>query len=83
MLTLSILSRQKGTVGKTRLVKNFSTTSTQNTPMRQSTKTVYQVAQQVKFLHLQAEVESLLYQLQFMKQQRLAATSYEGGQNHN
>ncbi|MBV8882896.1 MAG: hypothetical protein JO235_02690 [Chroococcidiopsidaceae cyanobacterium CP_BM_RX_35] len=45
--------------------------------MHQSTQTLYQVAQQVKFLHLQAEVESLLQQLQIMKQQRLAATGYE------
>lgn len=51
--------------------------------MRQSTKTLYQVTQQLEFLHLQAEVESLLQQLQFMKQQRLTAASYEGGKNHN
>jgi len=64
MSTSSILSRRKGTVGKT-------------------TKTLYQVTQQLEFLHLQAEVESLLQQLQFMKQQRLTAASYEGGKNHN
>lgn len=33
----------------------------------------YQAAQQVKFLHLEAEVESLLQQLQTLKQQRVAA----------
>ena len=39
--------------------------------MLKSTKSLYQVAQQVKFLHLQAEVESLLQQLQMLKKQRL------------
>jgi hypothetical protein len=39
------------------------------------TKSVYKVDQQEKFLHLQAEVESLLEQLQNLKEQRLTATS--------
>jgi hypothetical protein len=39
------------------------------------TKSVYKVDQQEKFLHLQAEVESLLEQLQSLKEQRLTATS--------
>lgn len=56
--------------------KDFSLNKTHNRYMHQSTP-VYQVAQQVKFLHLQAEVESLLQQLQIMKQQRLAATGYK------
>jgi len=58
-----------------------NTLTTHSMPMLQSTKTLYQVAQQVKFLHLQAEVESLLHQLQFMKQQRLTAAGYEAGEN--
>lgn len=33
-------------------------------------KSVYSVDQQVKFLHLQAEVETLLLRLQTLKQQR-------------
>jgi len=33
-------------------------------------KSQYQIDQQVKFLHLQAEAESLLNQLQAIKQQR-------------
>jgi len=74
----SILFQRERTIGKTLTVKDFSPTSTfQNRHMHQSTQTLYQVAQQVKFLHLQAEVESLLQQLQIMKQQRLAATGYE------
>lgn len=56
--------------------KDFSLNKTHNSYMRQSTP-VYQVDQQVKLLHLQAEVESLLQQLQIMKQQRLAATGYK------
>lgn len=35
----------------------------------------YQVAVQVKYLHLEAEIESLLYQLQNLNKQRLATTS--------
>ncbi len=35
----------------------------------------YQVAVQVKYLHLEAEIESLLYQLQSLNKQRLATTS--------
>lgn len=38
-------------------------------------KPPYQVDQQVKFLHLEAEVDSLLQQLQRLKQQRQATTS--------
>ena len=36
-------------------------------------KNLYQADQQVKFLHLQAEVETLLVQLKALKQQRLTA----------
>ncbi len=43
----------------------------------ESTKSLYQVDQQVKFLHLEAEVESLLQQLQIIKQQRLATSGYK------
>lgn len=40
---------------------------------RRGGKTLYQVDQQVKFLHLEAEVESLWQQLQVLKQQRQAS----------
>ena len=36
-------------------------------------KTLYQTEQQVKFLHLQAEVEFLLQQQQTLRQQKLAS----------
>ncbi|MBW4671567.1 MAG: hypothetical protein KME60_30105 [Cyanomargarita calcarea GSE-NOS-MK-12-04C] len=43
----------------------------------ESSKTCYQTDQQVKLLTLQAEVESLLYQLQNLKQQRIALVANE------
>lgn len=69
----SSLSRRERTLGKAQLVNDVSTTSTHSTRVFQSTKSLYQVAQQLKFLHLQAEVESLLLSLQLLKQQRIAA----------
>ncbi|MHC5613582.1 MAG: hypothetical protein ACYTXA_21940 [Nostoc sp.] len=39
------------------------------------TKSYYQDDQQAKFMHLQAEVESLLQQLENLKHQRLADTN--------
>lgn len=59
-------------VGNAQPVSNISPT-TQHPHLYESKKVPYQVAQQVKFLHLEAEVESLLQQLQTLKQQRIAA----------
>ncbi|AUT01456.1 hypothetical protein CLI64_14230 [Nostoc sp. CENA543] len=50
---------------------------TQSVRVRELTKTCYQGDQQVKFMSLQAEVDSLLLQLQSIKEQRLATTSAE------
>ena len=58
-------------------VSNVSATSTERPRLNESKRSPYEIAQQVKFLHLEAEVESLLQQLQYLKQQRIAATSYE------
>ncbi|GAC1453895.1 MAG: hypothetical protein NVS2B14_11580 [Chamaesiphon sp.] len=41
-----------------------------NTRILELTKSVYHAKERVKFMHLQAEVESLLQQLQTIKQQR-------------
>lgn len=41
-------------------------------------KSLYQTDQQVKYLHLQAEVESMLQQQQILKQQRLASAIVDG-----
>jgi hypothetical protein len=38
-------------------------------------KSLYQADHQVKYLHLQAEVESLLQQQRILKQQRLASVT--------
>ena len=40
-------------------------------------KSPYSIDQQVKFLHLQAEVDTLLLQLQTLKQRRMTATVSE------
>ena len=45
-------------------------------PMR-SMKSVYQADQQIKLLHLEADIESLLQQLQYLKQQRLTSDTQE------
>lgn len=45
----------------------------------ESMKTQYQLDQQVKFLHLQAEAETLLQQLKVIKQQREAVSSHQSG----
>jgi hypothetical protein len=43
----------------------------------QLTKSYYQDDQQAKLMHLQAEVDSLLQQLENLKHQRLAETDHE------
>ncbi|OCQ91695.1 hypothetical protein BCD67_09325 [Oscillatoriales cyanobacterium USR001] len=44
--------------------------STISARSQESVKLIYQADQQVKFLHLQAEVETLLLELQTLKQHR-------------
>jgi hypothetical protein len=44
-------------------------------------KSIYSVDQQVKFLHLQAEVETLLLRLQTLKQQRSETPSHPSHPN--
>ncbi len=65
------LSTTSNTVANTAMVANLrSPSSNQSAPM-QSVKCLYQADQQVKLLHLHAEIESLLVQLQALKRQRL------------
>lgn len=52
--------------------RHSATDVTGNPRLVQLMKSIYQADQQVKYLHLQAEVDSLLQQLQILKQQRLA-----------
>ncbi|MEW5858685.1 MAG: hypothetical protein AB1861_15070 [Cyanobacteriota bacterium] len=69
----STLTRPQDSVGDSEPLSNLSTATTGNKHLKPVTKAVYQADQQVKFLHLQAEVEILLQQLQTIKQQRLAS----------
>jgi hypothetical protein len=55
----------------------LSSQNFENTRVSQLTKSCYQVDQQVKLMTLQAEVESLIQQLENLKLQRLSATYKE------
>lgn len=66
----SSLSSREYTVGNCQLVNEVSASSTHSIRAIKSLKSLYQVAQQVKFLHLQAEVDLLLQHLQMLKKQR-------------
>lgn len=75
MLTdLSTVPRRQGSVDDSSDLKNPSVVASGDPRLRKLKKSLYQSDQQVKYLHLQAEVESLLQQLQTLKQQRLAPT---------
>lgn len=75
MLTCSSsLSPSQRLVANSQPVNNVSAT-TQRPSLNQLKNFPYEAAQQVKFLHLEAEVESLLQQLQTLKQQRVADAS--------
>ncbi|MBE9228192.1 hypothetical protein IQ264_22470 [Phormidium sp. LEGE 05292] len=55
----------------------MSVALTNQVRMMEKMKSVYQADQQVKLLNLQAEVETLLQQLQNLKQQRLTEEDSE------
>ena len=61
-------------LGDSQLGTSRSTTATRDR-LIQLMKSTYQADQQLKYLHLQAEVDSLLQQLQILKQQRLTSVS--------
>lgn len=74
MSTLSYtLTHPQRFVSDSQTALNVSKTSTGSTRVMEMMKSVYQAEQQAKFLHLQAEVDSLLQQLQTLKQQRQAS----------
>ena len=60
-------------IASTQSQRNRATAVTGNPRLLELMKSTYQADQQVKYLHLQAEVESLLQQLQILKQQRLTS----------
>lgn len=66
----STLTRPQTDLCNSQLENSVSTGSNNKTPMQ--TKSVYQADQQAKFLNLQAEIDSLLQQLQTLKQARTA-----------
>ena len=62
---------------------NMSVALTNQVRMMEKMKSVYQADQQLKLLNLQAEVETLLQQLQNLKQQRLTEEDSEiSSQDH-
>lgn len=62
---------------------NMSVVLTNQVRMMEKMKSVYQADQQLKLLNLQAEVETLLQQLQNLKQQRLTEEDSEiNSQDH-
>jgi hypothetical protein len=79
----SSVSRFELSVSNFKPVNNISAASTHSPRLNESKKFPYKAAVQVKFLHLQAEVESLLQQLQILKQQRLATASCDGMDNRH
>jgi hypothetical protein len=68
----STLSRPQVTASNPEMASS-STLSTSFARKVDSVKCPYQADQQVKFLHLQAEIDSLLLQVQTLKRQRSIA----------
>ncbi len=66
-------------IGESRSLRNPSTALSGSHRLMELMKSLYQADQQVKYLHLQAEVESLLQQLQILKQQRLTSVQSDAG----
>lgn len=66
----SSLIDSPSSISNTQAVSDRSTVVADNPRLMALMKTTYQADQQVKYLHLQAEVESLLQQLKLLKQQR-------------
>ncbi len=62
-------------ISNSQSVRSSSTVVTGDFRLIELMKSTYQADQQVKYLHLQAEVEFLLQQLQILKQQRQASVT--------
>jgi hypothetical protein len=70
-------------VGNSQAMRTSRAAETENPRLMALMKSLYQADQQLKYLHLQAEVETLLQQLQILKQQRQGSsvnsdTGYQG-----
>jgi len=70
------ISRSQTTASNPQMVTTQAL-STYPAPSKEAMNSIYQADQQVKFLHLQAEVETLLLELQTLKQHRLSASTPE------
>jgi len=72
MTSQTLVSSNPASVASVSMTVQGNDISPAKPPARslEAMKSQYQVDQQVKFLHLQAEAESLLNQLQAIKQQR-------------
>ena len=79
----STLTRPQNSVDSSQAASDRAAASTGNPSTMRLMKSVYQADQQVKLLHLQAEVESLLLELQNLKQQRLAPADQHRLRNNN
>ncbi|HEY9725356.1 MAG TPA: aspartate kinase [Chroococcales cyanobacterium] len=67
---LSSLIDSPSPTGASQTVRNRLSVATDDPRVMKLMKSLYQADQQVKYLHLQAEVEFLLQQLQILKQQK-------------
>lgn len=63
------------------LVSDICTASATRTRAIEIMKSLYQADQQAKYLNLHSEVETLLQQLQCLKQQRLAEENVDSSVN--
>ncbi len=70
----SVLDSPRPT-GDSQPARKRSTAVSGDSRLMELMKSLYQADQQVKYLHLQAEVESLLQQQRILKQQRLASVT--------
>jgi len=71
----SSLNDSASSIGDSQALKNSSMVALKDARMLELMKSLYQADQQVKYLHLQAEVDSLLQYQQIIKQQRLTSGS--------
>jgi hypothetical protein len=72
-MSTSTLVREETSLESLQSLNNTSANSQQQARIMQLTKCLYQVDQQQEFLNLQAEVESLIRQLQTIKAQKVTA----------
>jgi hypothetical protein len=70
----STLSSASRSVDTTKMVNSAGASTAQNRTL-ELMKSLYQTDQQVKFLHLEAEVETLLLELRTLKERNLVLKS--------